>query len=111
MKPPRIHSFVSSFHRNIVDEVAEAMAKEPVVFMSTPQHPVVEARRKQFDEDAIGRQSGHDARFASANGRRKDETKLEDTGWSWQSVRDGVGLWHVGRFARCTTIDRMRGGR
>jgi len=48
-----VHSLISSFHRNIVDEVAAAVTKNPVVVVGMAQNPVVKAARKLLDEEGI----------------------------------------------------------
>lgn len=50
---PEVHSLVSSFHRSIVDEVAAAVAKDPVVVVGMAQNPVVKAARKLLDEENV----------------------------------------------------------
>ena len=48
-----VHSLISSFHRNIVDEVAAAVTKDPVVVVGMSQNPVVKAARKLLDDEGI----------------------------------------------------------
>jgi hypothetical protein len=48
-----VHSLISSFHRNIVDEVAAAVTKNPVVVVGMAQNPVVKAARKLLDEEGV----------------------------------------------------------
>jgi len=50
---PEVHSLVSNFHRNIVDEVAAVVAKDPVVVVGMAQNPVVKAARKLLTEEGI----------------------------------------------------------
>lgn len=50
---PEVHSLVSNFHRGIVDEVAAAVAKDPVVVVGMAQNPVVKAARKLLTEEGI----------------------------------------------------------
>jgi glutaredoxin-related protein len=50
---PEVHSLVSSFHRNIVDEVAATVARDPVVVVGMAQNPVVKAARKLLDQEGI----------------------------------------------------------
>ncbi len=50
---PEVQSIISSFHRNIVDEVAAAVTKDPVVVVGMAQNPVVKSARKLLDEEGI----------------------------------------------------------
>jgi glutaredoxin-related protein len=44
---------VTDFHRNIVDEVAAAVARDPVVVVGMKQNPVVKAARKLLDAEGV----------------------------------------------------------
>ena len=50
---PAVHDIVSSFHRNIVDEVAAAVARDKVVVVGMKQNPVVKAARKLLAGEGI----------------------------------------------------------
>jgi glutaredoxin len=50
---PEVQAIISSFHRNIVDEVAAAVARDPVVVVGMAQNPVVKAARKLLDEEGV----------------------------------------------------------
>ena len=50
---PEAHAVVASFHRGIVDEVAAAVARDPVVVVGMAQNPVVKAARKLLDEEGV----------------------------------------------------------
>jgi glutaredoxin-related protein len=47
------HSVVAKFHRNIVDEVAQTVARDRVVVVGMAQNPVVKNARKQLDGAGI----------------------------------------------------------
>ncbi|MDO9021927.1 MAG: glutaredoxin domain-containing protein [Deltaproteobacteria bacterium] len=44
---------VAAFHRGIVDEVAAAVARDPVVVVGMAQNPVVKAARKLLDAEGV----------------------------------------------------------
>lgn len=50
---PEADAVVASFHRGIVDEVAAAVARDPVVVVGMAQNPVVKAARKLLDEEGV----------------------------------------------------------
>ena len=50
---PAVHEIVSEFHRNIVDEVSTAVARDPVVVVGMAQNPVVKNARKLLTEQGI----------------------------------------------------------
>ncbi len=48
-----VHELVGKFHRNIVDEVAAAVAKDHVVVVGMAQNPVVKKARKLLTSEGI----------------------------------------------------------
>jgi glutaredoxin-related protein len=50
---PEVHSILSSFHRNIVDEVASTVARDAVVVVGMAQNPVVKSARKLLADEGI----------------------------------------------------------
>jgi glutaredoxin len=50
---PEADAVVASFHRGIVDEVAAAVARDPVVVVGMRQNPVVKAARKLLAEEGV----------------------------------------------------------
>jgi glutaredoxin len=50
---PEVQAIIASFHRGIVDEVAAAVARDPVVVVGMAQNPVVKRARKLLDEEGI----------------------------------------------------------
>lgn len=50
---PEADAVVASFHRGIVDEVAAAVARDPVVVVGMAQNPVVKSARKLLDEEGV----------------------------------------------------------
>jgi glutaredoxin len=50
---PEVHAIIASFHHGIVDEVAAAVARHPVVVVGMAQNPVVKNARKLLDEEGI----------------------------------------------------------
>jgi len=47
------HAVVAGFHRGVVDEVAAAVARDPVVVVGMAQNPVVKAARKLLAAEGI----------------------------------------------------------
>lgn len=50
---PEVHGIISSFHRNVVDEVAAAVARDAVVVVGMSQNPVVKSARKLLDQEGV----------------------------------------------------------
>jgi glutaredoxin len=50
---PTIHEKVSSFHRDVVDEVAAAVARDPVVVVGMAQNPYVRRARRLLEGEGI----------------------------------------------------------
>ena len=50
---PEADAVVASFHRGIVDEVAAAVARDPIVVVGMAQNPVVKAARKLLADEGI----------------------------------------------------------
>jgi len=50
---PEADAVVANFHRGIVDEVAAAVARDPVVVVGMAQNPVVKSARKLLDEEGV----------------------------------------------------------
>ena len=50
---PAVTEAVSAFHRGIVEEVAAAVARDPVVVVGMAQNPVVKKARKLLDAEGI----------------------------------------------------------
>jgi glutaredoxin-related protein len=48
-----VHDSVSAFHRDIVDTVAAAVARDRVVVVGMAQNPVVKRARKQLDDEGV----------------------------------------------------------
>ncbi len=46
-------AFIGEFHRDVVDEVARAVERDPVVVVGMAQNPVVRAARRTLDEAEI----------------------------------------------------------
>lgn len=44
---------VAAFHRDVVDEVAQAVARHPVVVVGMKQNPVVKKARKMLQEEGV----------------------------------------------------------
>jgi glutaredoxin len=50
---PEVHAIIAGFHRAIVDEVAAAVSRDPVVVVGMSQNPVVKSARKLLDQEGI----------------------------------------------------------
>jgi glutaredoxin-related protein len=50
---PAVRDAAASFHRSIVEEVAAAVARDPVVVVGMAQNPVVKRARKLLDGEGI----------------------------------------------------------
>jgi glutaredoxin-related protein len=50
---PAAQAVVAGFHRDVVDEVAQTVAKDPVVVVGMAQNPVVKKARKMLDEAGV----------------------------------------------------------
>ena len=50
---PEADAVVAGFHRGIVDEVAAAVARDPVVVVGMAQNPVVKKARQLLDEEGV----------------------------------------------------------
>jgi len=50
---PEVHDILASFHRGIVDEVAAAVTRDPVVVVGMAQNPVVKNARKLLDQAGV----------------------------------------------------------
>ncbi len=50
---PTAREVVASFHRGIVEDVAAAVARDPVVVVGMAQNPVVKRARKLLDAEGI----------------------------------------------------------
>jgi glutaredoxin len=50
---PAVDKAVGSFHRRIVEEVASAVARDPVVVVGMAQNPVVKNARKLLDAEGV----------------------------------------------------------
>jgi len=50
---PTARDQVASFHRGIVEEVAAAVSRDPVVVVGMAQNPVVKGARKLLDEEGV----------------------------------------------------------
>jgi glutaredoxin-related protein len=50
---PEADAVVAAFHRNIVDEVAAAVARDPVVVVGMAQNPVVKKARQLLDAEGV----------------------------------------------------------
>src|SRR3954470_25063641 len=48
-----VHDSVASFHRGIVEEVAAAAARDPVVVVGMAQNPVVKRARKLLEGEGV----------------------------------------------------------
>jgi glutaredoxin-related protein len=48
-----VHEQVAAFHRGVVDEVAAAVSKHPVVVVGMAQNPVVKKARRILDEAGV----------------------------------------------------------
>jgi glutaredoxin-related protein len=46
---PKVRDIVAGFHRNVVEEVATAIARDRVVVVGMAQNPFVKKARKQLD--------------------------------------------------------------
>ncbi len=46
-------AFIGGFHRSVVDEVAHAVERDPVVVVGMAQNPVVRAARRALDEAGV----------------------------------------------------------
>lgn len=50
---PEAHEVVASFNREIIDEVAAAVARDPIVVVGMAQNPFVKKARKQIEGDGL----------------------------------------------------------
>ncbi len=50
---PAAHDAVASFHRGVVEEVAAATAKDPVVVVGMAQNPFVKNARKLLEAEGV----------------------------------------------------------
>jgi len=50
---PEAHEVVASFNREIIDEVAAAVARDPIVVVGMAQNPFVKKARKQLEGDGL----------------------------------------------------------
>lgn len=50
---PEADAVVAAFHRDIVDEVAAAVARDPVVVVGMAQNPVVKKARQLLDAEGV----------------------------------------------------------
>lgn len=50
---PAVRDAVAAFHRSIVEDVAAAVARDPVVVVGMAQNPVVKRARKLLDGEGI----------------------------------------------------------
>lgn len=50
---PEVHEIVSRFHRDVVDEVAAAIAKDHIVVVGMAQNPFVKKARKMLDDAGV----------------------------------------------------------
>ena len=50
---PEAHEVVAKLHPEIVDEVATAVARDPIVVVGMAQNPYVKKARKQLEGDGI----------------------------------------------------------
>lgn len=50
---PAVDKAIGAFHRGIVEEVASAVARDPVVVVGMAQNPVVKRARKVLDEEGV----------------------------------------------------------
>ncbi|MBK8258066.1 MAG: glutaredoxin [Polyangiaceae bacterium] len=50
---PRAHEIVSNLHADVVTEVANAVAKDPIVVVGMAQNPYCKKARKQLESEGI----------------------------------------------------------
>ncbi len=50
---PAVHDIVSAFHRDVIDEVAAAVARDPVVVVGMAQNPFVKKARKLLEGEGV----------------------------------------------------------
>ncbi len=50
---PEIHDFMAGFHRDVVDAVATAVARDRIVVVGMAQNPYCKRARKQLDGDGV----------------------------------------------------------